>query len=140
MAIDSLRSVGVLGRMGAALLLVLATFNPSGISYYHWLTQEPTHPGAARVIVGVLLLIGWVVYVTATKRSLGLLGVSLLVALFAALLWLLAERGWLQLGANALTQWIALIIAGLILGVGMCWSFVRRALSGQADVDQVDNR
>ena len=64
----------------------------------------------------------------------------LLLALFAALVWLAVEQGWLQLGANRAMAWIGLVAAGLILGVGMCWSFVRRRLSGQADVDQVDAR
>ena len=33
----------------------------------------------------------------------------------------------------------ALVVTGLILGIGMCWSSLRRALSGQADVDEVDS-
>ncbi len=128
---------GVMARILAALALVLATFNPSGYSYGHWLAHGFPHVTAAQVVVGLLLLICWVVYVTATLRSLGLFGVTLLAALMAALVWLAVQNGWLQLRGGSVLAWIAVIATGLILGVGMCWSFVRRRLSGQTDVDEV---
>jgi hypothetical protein len=131
---------GALLRILAALLLVIVTFNPSGHSFYHWVVIDPLHPGAVKLLAGVALLICWVIYITATMRSLGLLGVVLLLALFGALVWLAVERGWLQLGANRAMAWVGLVATGLVLGIGMCWSFVRRRLSGQADVDQVDAR
>ena len=128
---------GVLARIASALALVLLTFNPSGHSYCHWLASGFPHVTAAQVVVGLLLLIGWVVYVTATLRSLGLFGVTLLLALIAALVWFAVQNGWLQLAGGSTLAWIAVIAMGLILGVGMCWSFVRRRLSGQTDVDEV---
>jgi hypothetical protein len=33
---------------------------------------------------------------------------------------------------------VLLLILGVILGVGMSWSHIRRRLSGQASVDRVD--
>lgn len=128
---------GALLRIAAALILVLVTFNPSGHSFYHWVAKDFPHFTPLAVVGGILLLIGWVTYVTATLRSLGLLGVSLLLALFAALIWLASDQGWLQLNGGSALAWIAVIVTGLILGVGMCWSFVRRRLTGQADVDEV---
>ena len=128
---------GALARILAALALVLATLNPSGYSYSHWLVQGFPHVTAAQAVVGLLLLICWVVYVTATLRSLGLFGVTLLLALFAALVWLAVQNGWLHLSGGSALAWIAVIATGLILGVGMCWSFMRRRLSGQTDVDEV---
>lgn len=128
---------GVMARVLCALLLVLATFNPSGYSYGHWLAHGLPHVSAAQAVVGLLLLICWVVYVTATLRSLGLFGVTLLAALMAALVWLAVQNGWLHLRGGSVLEWIAVIATGLILGAGMCWSFIRRRLSGQADVDEV---
>ena len=128
---------GAVARILAALLLVLATFNPSGYSYGHWLAQGLPHVSAAQAVVGLLLVICWVIYVTATLRSLGLIGVSLLAALIAALVWLAVQNGWLHLDGGSAFAWIAVVATGLILGIGMCWSFVRRRLSGQADVDEV---
>jgi hypothetical protein len=134
---NSMGASGVMARVLAALALVLATFNPSGYSYGHWLAHAFPHVSAAQAVVGLVLLICWVVYVTATLRSLGLFGVTLLAALMAALVWLAVQNGWLHLGGGSVLAWIAVIATGLILGVGMCWSFVRRRLSGQADVDEV---
>jgi hypothetical protein len=33
---------------------------------------------------------------------------------------------------------MGILALSLILGIGLSWSFVRRALSGQVDVDEVD--
>lgn len=133
-------AAGVLARVLAALVLVLLTFNPSGHSYCHWLASGFPHLTSAQVVVGLLLLICWVVYVTATLRSLGLVGVTLLLALIVALVWFAVQNGWLHLNGGSALAWIAVIATGVILGVGMCWSFVRRRLSGQADVDEVHSR
>ena len=139
MAKDGIGPGGIAWRVAAALALVLATFNPGGHSYVHWVAQVFPHLGAAQAVAGIALLIGWVVYATATLRSLGALGVLLLLALFAALVWFAVDRGWLALGGSHVIAWIALVVTGLILGIGMCWSSLRRALSGQADVDEVDH-
>jgi len=34
--------------------------------------------------------------------------------------------------------WVVLAAVGLVLGIGMSWSHVRRWLAGQAAVDRVD--
>lgn len=130
---------GVLARIAAALALVLLTFNPGGYSYYHWVAQAFPHLSALQVVAGIALAIGWVIYVTATRRSLGMFGVTLLMALFAALIWLAVQNGWLHLSSGTAAAWIVVLVTGLILGIGMCWSFVRRRLSGQTDVDQVSS-
>ena len=138
MANDGIGPGGIAWRVAAALALVLVTFNPGGRSFVHWVAQDFPHLSAAQGVAGIALLIGWVVYATATLRSLGVLGVLLLLALFAALVWFAVDRGWLALGGNHAIAWIVLVATGLILGIGMCWSSLRRALSGQADVDEVD--
>ena len=135
----SMGLAGIAVRILAALGLVLLSFNPSGYSYFHWVAHGFPHLTAAQLVCGLVLLICWVVYVTATQRSLGLFGVGLLLALFAALVWLAVDQGWLRLAGGSSLAWISVIATGLILGVGMCWSFVRRRLSGQTDVDEVSS-
>ena len=139
MANEPIGPGGIAWRIAAALLLVLATFNPGGLSYSHWLAQDFPHLSAAKAVTGMALLICWVVYATTTLRALGRLGLLLLLALFAALVWFAVEHGWLDLGGNHAIAWVALVITGLILGIGMCWSSVQAALSGQAAVDEVDH-
>ncbi|HLQ11954.1 MAG TPA: DUF6524 family protein [Steroidobacteraceae bacterium] len=134
---NTMSAGGALARMLAAQALVLLTANPSGHSYFHWVAGVFPHLTALQAVCGLLLLIVWVVYATATLRSLGWLGVGLVVALFAALIWLAVSQGWLHLTGGTAWSWLALITTGLVLGIGMCWSFARRRLSGHADVDEV---
>ena len=37
-----------------------------------------------------------------------------------------------------LNVWLGILVMSLILGVGLSWSIVRRRLTGQADIDDVD--
>ena len=48
------------------------------------------------------------------------------------------DYGYLNVEDPSLMQWLILIGAGFVLGVGLSWSHVRRALTGQRDMDDVD--
>ncbi len=133
-------ALGFLLRWLFALALVLLTFNPSGYSYYHWLVAGLPKVTPVVAVCGLLLLIGWIVFIGATLRSIGSIGILLAAALFAALLWLLVSQGWLDLSNTHALVWLALGVLSLILAVGMSWSHVNRRLTGQTDVDPVDGR
>jgi hypothetical protein len=130
---------GFFGRWVFAILLVCGTYNPSGYSYVSWFLSKETPFEPAVALLGVLLLIGWIVYLRATFMSLGLIGVVLGAALFASLIWLLIDLGFLSLESTSMLTWLVLIVLSLILAVGMSWSHVRRRLSGQFDVDDTDH-
>ena len=61
-------------RWLAALLLVLATYNPSGYSYYHWIGELEAGNWILKLLVGVVLAILYATFGLATQRSLGRLG------------------------------------------------------------------
>jgi len=63
-------------RLLGSLVLVLATYNPSGTSYFHWVTQADGL-GPLHLAVGIMLLIGWTILWVATWRALETLGVVL---------------------------------------------------------------
>jgi hypothetical protein len=130
---------GILWRMAFALGLVLATFNPSGHSYLHWLARDLQSSRPAKAIVGLALLCAWVFFVRSAYTALGKLGTALVVALFAAIVWWMTSRGWLTIGSGATLAWTVLTILGLILGIGMSWALIRQRISGLASVDRVDN-
>lgn len=123
-----------------SLALVLLTFNPSGYSYVHLVANGFPHITPIEAVCGIVLLIGWFVFLGATLRSIGLLGMLLACALFAALIWLVASWGWVALSNTHAIIWIALVILALILAVGMSWSHLYQRWSGQATVDEVDER
>jgi hypothetical protein len=60
-----------------AIALVLATYNPSGHSFYHWLTEPPADIPAIKTLLGVVLLIGWAVWLRTVHVAMGSLGVVL---------------------------------------------------------------
>ena len=129
---------GLLWRMLFALALVLLTFNPTGHSYYHWLADGFPSVQPLEAVAGILLLIGWVFFVRSTLAALGVLGVTLLVALFAAIVWWVVSKGWLDVGNTTAMAWVVLLALGIVLGVGMSWSHIRQRVSGQSSVDRVD--
>ena len=128
-----------LGRWVFAILLVFGTYNPSGYSYASWLLDEQTAFGPVVAIVGLVLLIAWIIYLRATFLSMGWLGVTLGAALFAAIIWLLVDVGWLSMDSTGIITYLALILLSLILATGMSWSHIRRRLTGQFDVDDMDD-
>ncbi|MFC1695343.1 DUF6524 family protein [Pseudomonadota bacterium] len=130
---------GFLARWVFALVLVLGTYNPSGYSYITWVLDGDTSFGPVVVIIGLLLLIGWIFCVKTTFDAIGWLGVTLGAALFAAIIWLLVDVGWLSLESTGIMTWLALVVISLILAVGMAWSHVKRRITGQLNVDDVDD-
>ena len=120
-----------------ALVIVFATYNPEGYSYFDWaILNFSVDP--FKLVVGIILVIGWVIYVRATLRSLGTIGMILVTGLCFALLWLFIDWGLIAKDSSRVMSYSALIILSIILTVGMSWSHIRRRLSGQFDVDDVD--
>lgn len=130
---------GFLARWVFALVLVLGTYNPSGFSYVTWLLDEETSFGPVVTIIGLLLLIGWIFCVKSTFDALGWLGVTLGAALFAALIWLLVDVGMISMESTGILTWLSLVVISLILAVGMAWSHVKRRITGQYNIDDMDD-
>jgi hypothetical protein len=80
---SSFTAISLLLRWLVALFGVFATYNPSGYSYYDWV-RHPAASLSLQVLAGVVLVIFYVVYLRATLRSLGPIGISLTTALFGA--------------------------------------------------------
>lgn len=129
-----------LWRFIATLALVLLTYNPSDFSYVGWLrAASPENPlGPEHFVVGVGLLIGWVILLAATHRSLGTFGLILGAALLGGVVWLLTDIGWLNIETVSSATWVALVCIAALLAVGLSWSHVWRRLTGQFEVDADD--
>jgi hypothetical protein len=125
-------------RLIFALVLVFATYNPSGYSYFHWAKENLGSIDPLVVLAGVALLIGWVMFIRATPRSLGTVGIILAVAFFGTIIWLVIDRGWLSADNVKVLTYLALFLLSAILATGMSWSHIRRRLSGQIDVDDIE--
>jgi hypothetical protein len=129
-------------RLLASLVLVTATYNPSEYSFVGWLRATSANPesalGPEHFVVGVVLLIGWVILLAATQRSLGTFGLLLGGALLGGVVWLLTDIGWLDIETVSSATWVGLLCVSVLLAVGLSWSHVWRRVTGQFEVDADD--
>ena len=127
MAAARLTLGGFLFRFAVALVVTGATYNPTRYSYYAWVKSTGFAWRPSAVFVGVVLLIGWVVCLRLTLRSIGGLNLLLANAFLAALFWLVASWGWLPIDDTAAISWLGLFAVAAILACGMSWSQWRRS-------------
>jgi hypothetical protein len=120
-------------------VLVFASYNPEGYSFYHWVIENLPDITPLKAIAGIVLVIGYAIFIRATIRSLGAIGLTLAVAFFGTLIWLLVDQGWLSLDNQRVLSYVILIMLSAVLAIGLSWSFVRRRLTGQFDVDETDD-
>ncbi len=137
---ESLSPRGFLLRLAVAVALVAMTYNPTGHSYVHWIGGTFPTIGPLQAVAGLLLVGSWGFFLHATWRSLGTAGVLFATALVAALIWLLVSWGWFSLKDTGVISWLALASLAVLLAVGVSWSHIRRRVTGQTDVDEVDRR
>jgi Family of unknown function (DUF6524) len=126
-------------RWLAAFVLLAATFNPTDWNFVRWAEANYAAQLPLTVLLGLILALAYGIYLRATLRSIGPLGMALVAALIGAILWVLADWGILSLANRALNIWLGLFALSVVLGVGLSWSIVRRRLTGQADVDEVED-
>ena len=131
--------MGFLLRWAVAFGLLAATFNPTRWNYTRWAVDNFDKQMPLVVLLGLLLLIGYIIFLRATLHSIGALGMGLVTAVVAALLWVLYDYGLLSLDNSSMNVWIGILALSVVLGVGLSWSFVRRALSGQVDINDSDD-
>jgi len=130
--------MGFVIRWLAAVVLVLATFNPTDWSLARWLQTTPIDQDLPlKALLGIVLLIGYILYVMATLRSIGKIGVVLLLALFGVLIWVFVTYTGAALQGEILI-WVGLFVVATIMAVGLSWSHVWRRITGQIDVDEAD--
>lgn len=131
--------MGIFLRWVFALILVTATFNPTQWNYVGWAMENYATETPITVFLGLILLISYVIYIRATMRSIGVFGVLLVAAVVASLIWVLIDWQLLSLENKDVNVWLGVFAVSVVLGIGLSWSIVRRALSGQLDVDDYDD-
>jgi hypothetical protein len=131
--------MGIFLRWLAAFVLLASTYNPTQWNYFRWIEANYATQLPLAVLMGLLLLVGYLVYLRATLRSIGSFGMLLIIAILAALIWVLIDWGVLTLASPTLNLWLGIFVLSLVLGIGLSWSMIHRRLTGQTDVDDLDD-
>lgn len=131
--------LGIGIRFLIALIIVFATYNPSGYSFIDWVLHDNSGSIPFKILLGIVLVIGWTIYIRATRRSLGMFGIALAIAFFGTSLWLLIDLDIIPANTVTAVSYIILFVIGCLLATGMCWSHIRRRMSGQLDVDEIED-
>ena len=126
-------------RWLAAMFAVFATYNPSGYSYFHRVTDAAGGQWAYKAAAGVALVIFYVIYFRATFRSIGVVGMGLTVSMLGAGTWVLIDVGIVDLNAPTVLPTIVLFGLASLIAVGISWSHIRNRVSGQIDSDDITN-
>lgn len=135
----SITAQGIFVRFIIAILLVFSTYNPEGYSYYDWFMKNPAELDPLKILAGIVLLIIWVIYLRATMRSLGMIGMILAIAFFGTIVWLVIDRGIIPADSVRAVSYLILFVFCAILTTGISWSHIRRRISGQVDVDEIED-
>lgn len=131
--------MGFVLRWLFAFILLAATYNPTGWDYVHWARGNIATDLPLALLFGLLLFVAYVIYLRATIRSIGAFGMALALAILGTAVWVLVDHGLLRADRPDVQVWIAITVMSLVLGIGLSWSHVRRALTGQSDVDDLDD-
>lgn len=130
--------MGILLRWLGAFVLLSLTYNPTEWNFFRWAETNWAAQMPLTVLLGLLLAVGYMIYIGATLRSIGAFGILLVAAIVGALVWVLIDYGVLTLQNPQLNLWIGIFLLSVVLGIGLSWSIIRQRLSGQATVDEVE--
>lgn len=130
--------MGFLIRWVFAFVLLAATYNPTEWNFVRWSMANYETSLSITVLFALILLVGYIIYLRATLRSIGIFGMVLVLAVVGTLVWVLFDQGLINLDNPTINTWIAIFALSMVLAIGLSWSIVRRKLSGQADMDDVD--
>jgi Family of unknown function (DUF6524) len=130
--------MGVLMRWLGAFVLLALTYNPTPWNFIDWSRANFAEQMPLTLLLGLVLGLGYLLYLTATFRSIGLIGIVLIGAVFGLTLWVLNDWGLLGLGNSALNTWLVIFALSLVLGIGLSWSILWQRMSGQASVDEIE--
>jgi hypothetical protein len=130
--------MGFLLRWAFAFVLLAVTYNPSDWNFARWAEAAWGTQTSLVVLGGLVLLAIYIVFFTAVLRGIGALGVVLVLAIAAALIWVLWDFGWLDLENPTSNTWLAIAALSVVLAVGVYWGILWRRLTGQVEVDDDD--
>ncbi len=124
-------------RWMLAMFIVLATYNPTGYFFWHWVVQSGLQNASVKVLAALILLLLHLIYLRATIRSIGPIGIGLITATLGAFAWWLSDLELIDMGNRVVVDLVLLVMFATLMSIGISWSHLRNRLSGQIDSDDV---
>ncbi len=124
-------------RILTAAIVVMATYNPTGKSVWHWVTQHENPTDAWVILAAIVTILINLALLIAAWNALGFMGTVIVLVLFAALVYLSFQEQWV--GSSNSIQWLALILYSVFLGIGLAGAILWRRATGQVVVEDSDD-
>ena len=128
--------VVLITRLLISAVVVFTSYNPSGNSVFHWVRYND-NPTDAWVILGAIVaVLANFALIIAAWKALGMVGTTIVLIFFGALVYLSLQEGWVESGNYASLQWLALILYSGFLGIGLSGAIIWRRVTGQVVTDE----
>lgn len=113
--------------------LVFGTYNPSGRSYWHWITTSPD-PTPLQALVGIFLVLSLITVARMAYMALGFVGIAVVLGLILASKLVEVALGLTDFADMRVTDYTILFWITTILGFGVSWAILQKAITGERDI------
>ncbi len=111
-------------RWAFTTFILMATYNPSGYSYSHWITSDDGSYLSVKFAVGLYLAWWYLALIPILWTSLGPIGIGMMVALLSAFGLVCWDYGLLDHVTPSLYPYSVIVSAGLILALALSWGHI----------------
>lgn len=124
-------------RWAAAFALVTFTYNPTGYSYFEWVTDPETlyEHMPIKFLILATMLIGYAIFIRSIITSLGKWGAATSIGMLGTVAYLAQDYGIVNLANPTSAVWVLIIAASALMATGMTNAFFVRWISGQREVN-----
>jgi len=109
-----------------AIILIAATYNPTGWCYLSLVDRYPALPASIVLLSGFVLMVGFIKYFRQSYGAVGAWGIAGLSFFFVAALWTLSDFHVVDLNDHNVGIWALLLVLSLILSIAASWPELRR--------------
>lgn len=117
-------------RFVLCLFIVFATYNPSGLSWWHWV-KDTEGMWPYKTFSGILVVIAYSVILMVSRKAFDLLGLLLVSGLAASAVWIVFDLELFSPYTDAVVTVIYEVAIATVMAMGLSYSHIRSQLSGQ---------
>lgn len=110
--------------------LIIATYNPTGYSFFHWAIEEGYAYIEVKIFIGLTLFLLHTYIAGIVRRAFGTVGILLAILFFVSLLWALDSQQLLPESWTSLAMLVEVIVSA-IAAAGLSFVILWTQVSGQ---------